>query len=622
MSDVWNDAEPPAFTVGRVGGGDFVRGRPLERQNALRYKVHKVVRNTASDKIAVKSSLTAVPTDYGKVELSWAWPTAYKDWNEVSIVRSGFGHPSTVNDGMTVFRSTKDDYPFFDSDGTPLTITIEDTNLQPGRWAYYTVFFYINRWEPVMYAESLTPRNFDHYTHLWEGLPEYYRYVDSRFRGDQGFLQQFLRMFGFELDLTREYVETWQDVYHTDFSPFPLLRQVGLELGIGDEQGLGEIRTRALIGQVHELYDSRGTAAGLQLLVEAGSKYDTTVTMGRNLMLLPDDAEFVTGTGNWVLCDAGLNTRITSQWADVTATAYDPIITVAFDRRIVVNKMISSGVATLTTSVNHGFRNGDMAVVEGVDERFNGTYVITRVTPGPTTFTYNVNQDDVPSQAATGTVYDNSNALLDRGAAYSQVTSRAFDAMTTSTPTPREVTLTYLQAGVTTADYVPGAGNGVMVVQPSDAYGTGDVMIACGLGKRTDGTVLEPRFHGIPVEAETVYGFSAWFKAANTTSTVAAGIYWFGTNDEYLGRDFVPEPVSSVWQSIDVSAQSPVNTSYAIPFVSVSARGHGDSFSLMGCMFYEVGAGGTVTAGAPDRYLTLGNTAEFIGEASGKVMGG
>lgn len=55
----------------------------------------------------------------------------------------------------------------------------------------------------------------------------------------------------------------------------------------------------------------------------------------------------------------------------------------------ITNKVMTSGVATLTTASNHGLQNGDLIWVQGVDSNFNSTtgpWTITAVTN--TTFTY------------------------------------------------------------------------------------------------------------------------------------------------------------------------------------------------------------------------------------------
>lgn len=74
-----------------------------------------------------------------------------------------------------------------------------------------------------------------------------------------------------------------------------------------------------------------------------------------------------------------------------------PVITAT-----VTNKALTSNVATLTTSANHGLAVGFEVEVSGVDLTFNGTYTITAVTSN--TFSYNKIASNVSSTAATGTV--------------------------------------------------------------------------------------------------------------------------------------------------------------------------------------------------------------------------
>lgn len=68
----------------------------------------------------------------------------------------------------------------------------------------------------------------------------------------------------------------------------------------------------------------------------------------------------------------------------------------------VTNKVLTSNVATLTTTSAHGFAVGDTVVVAGVDATFNGTYVVT-VVGSATTFSYALVATNVTSTAASGT---------------------------------------------------------------------------------------------------------------------------------------------------------------------------------------------------------------------------
>lgn len=66
------------------------------------------------------------------------------------------------------------------------------------------------------------------------------------------------------------------------------------------------------------------------------------------------------------------------------------------------NKALTSNVATLGTTANHGYSVGRQVIVSGVDATFNGTYTITAI-PDSTHFSYALTAADVASQAATGT---------------------------------------------------------------------------------------------------------------------------------------------------------------------------------------------------------------------------
>lgn len=68
----------------------------------------------------------------------------------------------------------------------------------------------------------------------------------------------------------------------------------------------------------------------------------------------------------------------------------------------VTTKALTSNVATLTTMAGHGFQPGNTVVVSGVDDTFDGTWVIAS-TPSSTTFTFAVTAANVTSTAATGT---------------------------------------------------------------------------------------------------------------------------------------------------------------------------------------------------------------------------
>ena len=244
----------------------------------------------------------------GVSEIAWGWPNDEKStWYEVALVRSGFGHPVTPTDGVTVFRANRQ--AFLDADGviTPPPVVM-DRPLQVGKYYYYSLFFRTTQldWVIGMTESILIPRDFKHAEHLWNALPPYYQYTDdnqkvstSAKKSDAGPLAKYLSLFGAELDLTREYVEQWQNVYCADKSPMSLLRKVGDNFGLPYKAAVGDVRYRSMIAALPQLLLIRGTLPALQSVIEAGSKWQASVTLGANLMLTTDDSTFRKGTGNW-----------------------------------------------------------------------------------------------------------------------------------------------------------------------------------------------------------------------------------------------------------------------------------------------------------------------------------
>jgi phage tail-like protein len=248
-------------------------------------------------------STTEVPI--GAVTLDWGWPTNVTGtWTEVALVRSGFGRPSTVTDGETIFWSTKTVYTDPDTgEMSKPPPTVVDQPLQRGHWYYYSLFFKtgVYNWITGMTCSVLVPQDYHHADHLWDAVPPFYQNTDSNISEGTGPLRKFLGIFGNELDVTREYIDQWQETMHVDKSPVPLLRHVGENFGepYRAGSGLGDVRYRALIAALPELLQQRGTPIGLTKMIESTFKVDIDITDGKNLMSMPDDSIYSGDTGNW-----------------------------------------------------------------------------------------------------------------------------------------------------------------------------------------------------------------------------------------------------------------------------------------------------------------------------------
>ena len=81
--------------------------------------------------------------------------------------------------------------------------------------------------------------------------------------------------------------------------------------------------------------------------------------------------------------------------------------------RSITNVALTSNVATITTSVSHGYSTGDSVTVDASDNTFDGTYTITS-TPTNLTFTYAKVNADVPSASATGTVVNDGYSTINK----------------------------------------------------------------------------------------------------------------------------------------------------------------------------------------------------------------
>ena len=69
--------------------------------------------------------------------------------------------------------------------------------------------------------------------------------------------------------------------------------------------------------------------------------------------------------------------------------------------RVVDQKTLASGVATLRTTAAHGLKIGDTVKVTGVDNDFNGVFVVTTI-PTTTTFTYACSGTTISATAVVG----------------------------------------------------------------------------------------------------------------------------------------------------------------------------------------------------------------------------
>ena len=96
----------------------------------------------------------------------------------------------------------------------------------------------------------------------------------------------------------------------------------------------------------------------------------------------------------------GITNHVTTSCAFVNGTEQLAFVTSATSAGTIVNKALTSNVATLTTSAAHNLAVSDSIWVEGVDATFNGEFTVATV-PTTTTFTYAKTASNVASTAVT-----------------------------------------------------------------------------------------------------------------------------------------------------------------------------------------------------------------------------
>lgn len=103
---------------------------------------------------------------------------------------------------------------------------------------------------------------------------------------------------------------------------------------------------------------------------------------------------------------------------------------------VITNKAKTPTVATLTTSSAHGLTTNEYVGVFGVDDTFDGTYVVTG-TPTPTTFTYALVSASVASASVASTAtYKNAQVKL-----YALTPQDAYDGTLVVSPTTSPIVL-------------------------------------------------------------------------------------------------------------------------------------------------------------------------------------
>lgn len=233
---------------------------------------------------------------YDRIALDWENPPA-GDWDQLRLVRSSYGHPMSVTEGVTLFTDPAETARVNFTDTGPLT---------QGRFYYYTLFIRETlggAWVVAGAQTELVPKDYSSGERMWELLPQMYRDADEHApRHDTvstGPLYRFMKLFGYEIDRLRTETDTLLDVTNVDRIAGGLLPLLTDMIGVGYEPELGQRASRGLAKNFIHLVKLKGTKPGIEGAVSAYTGFGATAYVGKNQMLDYNDSEFRESVGHW-----------------------------------------------------------------------------------------------------------------------------------------------------------------------------------------------------------------------------------------------------------------------------------------------------------------------------------
>lgn len=218
---------------------------------------------------------------YDRLFLNWTPPTG--TWSDIALVRSSYGFPATLTDGVELFRTTFAAAPVSFMDGLA-------TILQPGRFYYYTLFVYSTGdtiWVPIAYVFAPVVQNHAFGDRMWAEIPEFYRWEDYAQRGqaDSGPLYRYLALLGYQTDRMKTDLDTLRNVYNIDLVSGGLLPTIAESFGTKYEPSLGMRVSRNVVKNVAYLSKIKGTRPGIEGTASVYTGFGADARIGPNLLL-------------------------------------------------------------------------------------------------------------------------------------------------------------------------------------------------------------------------------------------------------------------------------------------------------------------------------------------------
>lgn len=519
----------------------------------------------------VAGSFTASSRDHGYIQLEWVLPSGR--WSNIRIVRNSYGYPVNAWDGDVVVNSQKE----------ALAATYyDDTELRQEAFFYYSMFIFNTitySWVRAGDVTGVSVKNYGNGANLYKYIPDIYKITqvyNATSDWDNSDLQNFLNLFGFELDYAQTITSLLVSRYDIERVKGSLLPSLLQEFGLTYEPEIGYQQTRILVRDAVLIGQKKGSSEGLREFMKAFTGYAVPqpvagtpnpsidgLVKSDNLMLDYNDSSFEESLGHWTSSDGSATFA-------------------ALTKKLVTSISLTSNVVTAVIGA-HAYQVGNKINTDGFAQPLFNTAgtpkTITAVTA--TSVSWALTASDV----ASFNCFNNATNVYPNLVPY---------------PTP--------WAEPTALAQYPNKQLGILAVKNATAS-PATVTVSCGL--------VSPVLEGVPVTGGLSYVFSVYSAAGTTLRAVTLKINWYTRLGDLISTSSgsaVNNAVGDFSARPTVTATAPATAYYAVPLISIAsvAASSSNEYHYFDCAQFEQAA--TVTAFDEARQIHMTLRATRINE--------
>jgi hypothetical protein len=475
--------------------------------------------------------VTAISSGYLQITVKWASPLG--NWDTLKVMRSPYGYPVNITDGINVTTTTKSQNNLF---------YIDNIGLNKAKFYYYSLFVHETTQDSWVLAGKVigfAVPNYGTGDRLYDLMPNITKittpYVASQ-PEDNDDLRSFLSLFGYQFDYVKGLTNTIYQRYNFEQMSDTVIPLILEQFGIKYEPEIGFQNSRVIARDSVQLSKEKGSSQGIREYIKAFTGWACPspiegainpvvegIQTGHNLMLDYNDSSFEESIGRWASRDGSGSLK---QIAVDTVTSY----------------YVNANTLHLNIGTN-GYRVGDYITLSGFKiPKFNSITPIA-ITGSDSTGI------DISMVAPNIAVVSGYNA-----------DTQAYPIVTPY-PAPR--------AESTAPALYPNKQKGYLSVSNAGSSAA-VVTITCGS--------TNPIVYGIPVISGDPYTFSAYSAASVTSRTFTTGISWYDRLGNFMATS-TGTSVSNVAGSFSaratVSTTAPCNITFN-SFNTTTGTGYAD----------------------------------------------